>query len=99
MIIAEGGCIRDFLWAVETSLESAVILSRLSALGYQHIDYKVFSVFVTEEGHKIVVVHSTGRVQIRVDLMTPYPLRKQQAMDIARHLECETFEVLKTSKV
>lgn len=86
MIKAEGGCIRGFLWAVETSLDSAIILSRLTALGYQHTDYKVFSVFMTEQGHKIIVVHSTGRIQIRVDLMTPYPLRQQQAMEIAQYL-------------
>lgn len=86
MVKAEGGCILGFLWQVETSLDSAALLSRLSALGYRHTDHKVFSVFATEQGHKIIVVHSTGRVQIRIDLVTPYPLRKQEAEAIARHL-------------
>jgi hypothetical protein len=86
LIEADGGCSRGFLWKLTAPISSKKLIFRLKSLGFQHQDHQVFSVLTTPEGHKAIVVHKTGRVQIRIDLTTPYPERHRQALLIAQKI-------------
>lgn len=86
MIEADVGCSRGFLWKFTAPISSEILISKLKALGFQHQDYQVFSILLAPEGHKVIVVHTTGRVQIRIDFTTPYPERREQALKIAHKI-------------
>lgn len=83
------GCSRGFLWKLTEPISYDEVISRLKTLDFQCQDYQVFSVLVAPEGHKVIVVHTTGRVQIRIDLITPYFDRQPQALLIAEKILVE----------
>ena len=89
MIEADVGCSRGFLWKLTVSISYEKLISRLKALDFQHQDYQVFSVLLAPKGHKVIVVHKTGRVQIRIDFTTPYPERQRQALILAEKILAE----------
>ncbi len=86
MIERDDGCMRGFLWRVKASLPPEQVIGRLSAQGFKHTDHRVFSVLSARQGHKVIVVHSTGRVQIRLDWTTPYTERRSEALRIAQNI-------------
>jgi hypothetical protein len=89
LIEADVGCSRGFLWKLIEPISYERLISRLKALGFEYQDYQVFSVLRAPEGHKVIVVHTTGRVQIRIDFVTPYDKRQQQALVIAEKILSE----------
>jgi len=86
VITKDGGCMRDLLWKVLVKLPCQTVIERLIKKNYQYINHNVFSVLVSPLGHKVIIVHSTSRIQIRIDLVTPYEQRYSQALDCAQHL-------------
>jgi len=97
MRLAEGfardvGCRADLLWRCDLvdGAQTAAWLELATAAGFSSVPGSSrLGVDVLEEptsGHRIVAVLRTGRLQIRLDAMTPKTERVQQARELFERL-------------
>lgn len=83
MIVRDPSCIHELQWRLIEPPPFDLIGKRLERRGFDRLDYGKFLVFYSSEGHKVILVPSTGRVQFRLDVDTPKSLRAETAMRIA----------------
>ncbi len=83
------GCRRWLTWECELPQEDVRSLpTRLLARGFSDVSqFERVAELVDEHGHAVVIVPSTGRVQIRVHYLTPHEERRQAALMVARAIE------------
>lgn len=91
----EAGCIDLLKWRcdLDPGLDFAALTLRLRERGFRAAVFDEHLVVLDgEDGVQLVLVPRTGRVQIRVGLLTPKSRRLQVARDVLETLEraCES---------
>ncbi len=83
------GCRRWLTWECELPQEDVRSLpKRLLARGFSDVSqFERVAELIDEHGHAVVIVPSTGRVQIRVHYLTPHEERQQAALTVAWAIE------------
>lgn len=84
MIEREGGCLEGLQWRLVDPPPLREAVARLLRLGFRRFDCSGLIVLYAPEGHKVLLVPATGRVQIRLDVETPPERRAEVAQVLAR---------------
>lgn len=83
----EEGCVRLRTWRLEVprTVSPAALATALGKLGWgDESRFAALRELRHPDGHHVLLVSGTGRVQIRLDLGVPEPLRATTAGDVAR---------------
>lgn len=93
----ERGCIESRLWRCDVApgLAPEVLVTRLvEAWGWRHVRASMGSVELRDaQGHAVIWVPRTGRLQLRIDYAIPKELRPRAAQVVAMVLERALGEV------
>ncbi len=85
MIVRDQACIRDLLWRIEVGDrdQTAQLSQRLTTLGWANASaFAQLLDLESPDGHRLIIVPRTGRVQLRVSYLVPRDERKQAALRI-----------------
>lgn len=88
-LVVRNGCKRLLTWDCEFAdrRNAGVVLERLATFGYVDVSrFEKVRELLHPDGHAVVVVPATGRVQIRISYLTPFDAREAAARDVGAHL-------------